>query len=211
MTSIPDRHPVFMVNDLETLRVLSDPLRLQILEALDNEPQTANQVAKKLGLPVSRLYYHLNQLESIDLIEVVETRIVNNMIEKLYWLTAEEIDIDKNLFDFSSAEGHENLSNFILTSFESTRTKIMRSIQALKTKREKGVDSVPHDMVIVNVTKRIKEETYQSFVERLKALIKEFGELNEESVDEKGGNYFSLNCYAFPSYFYKEDQLEEEN
>jgi len=211
MTSIPDRHPVFMVNDLETLRVLSDPLRLQILEALDNEPQTANQVAKKLGLPVSRLYYHLNQLESIDLIEVVETRIVNNMIEKLYWLTAEEIDIDKNLFDFSSAEGHENLSNFILTSLESTRTKIMRSIQALKTKREKGVDSVPHDMVIVNVTKRIKEETYQSFVERLKALIKEFGELNEESVDEKGGNYFSLNCYAFPSYFYKEDQLEEEN
>ena len=211
MTSIPDRHPVFMVNDFETLRVLSDPLRLQILEALDNEPQTANQVAKKLGLPVSRLYYHLNQLESIDLIEVVETRIVNNMIEKLYWLTAEEIDIDKNLFDFSSAEGHENLSNFILTSFESTRTKIMRSIQALKTKREKGVDSVPHDMVIVNVTKRIKEETYQSFVERLKALIKEFGELNEESVDEKGGNYFSLNCYAFPSYFYKEDQLEEEN
>ncbi len=211
MTSIPDRHPVFMVNDLETLRVLSDPLRLQILEALDIEPQTANQIAKKLGLPVSRLYYHLNQLESIDLIEVVETRIVNNMIEKLYWLTAEEIDIDKNFFDFSSAEGHENLSNFILTSLESTRTKIMRSIQALKTKREKGGEFVPHDMVIVNVTKRIKEETYQSFVERLKALIKEFGELNEEFDDEKGGNYFSLNCYAFPSYFYKEDQHEEEN
>jgi len=200
-----------MINDLETLRVLSDPLRLQILEALDIEPQTANQVAKKLGLPVSRLYYHLNQLESIDLIEVVETRIVNNMIEKLYWLTAEEIDIDKNLFDFSSAEGHENLSNFISTSLESTRTKIMRSIQALKTNREKGVESVPHDMVIVNVTKRMKDETYQRFVERLKALIEDFEELNEESGDENGGNYFSLNCYAFPSYFYKEDQLEEEN
>jgi len=200
-----------MINDLETLRVLSDPLRLQILEALDIEPQTANQVAKKLGLPVSRLYYHLNQLESIDLIEVVETRIVNNMIEKLYWLTAEEIDIDKNLFDFSSAEGHENLSNFISTSLESTRTKIMRSIQALKTNREKGVESVPHDMVIVNVTKRMKDETYQRFVERLKALIEDFEEMNEESGDEKGVNYYSLNCYAFPSYFYKEDQLEEEN
>ena len=211
MTSIPDRQPVFMINDLETLPVLSDPLRLQILEALDIEPQTANQVAKKLGLPVSRLYYHLNQLESIDLIEVVETRIVNNMIEKLYWLTAEEIDIDKNLFDFSSAEGHENLSNFISTSLESTRTKIMRSIQALKTNREKGVEFVPHDMVIVNVTKRMKDETYQRFVERLKALIEDFEEMNEESGDEKGVNYFSLNCYAFPSYFYKEDQLEEEN
>jgi len=211
MAPLPDRKPVFLIDDLETLKVLSDPLRLQILEALDIEPQTANQVAHKLGLPVSRLYYHLNQLESIYLIEVVETRIVNNIIEKLYWLTSEEIDIDKNLFDFSSAEGHKNLSNFVLTSLESTRTKIIQSIQTLKVNKDQGVETVPHNMVIVNITKRLSDETYQSFIARLKALIKEFAELNDEFGQKERKNYFSLSCYAFPSFIYKEDQPVEED
>ena len=57
----------------------------RLIEALDDlsEPSTpappaVNQVAGKLGLSNSRLYYHFNLLEKHGLIEVVETHMVNN-------------------------------------------------------------------------------------------------------------------------------------
>ncbi|MGB7093974.1 MAG: winged helix-turn-helix domain-containing protein, partial [Anaerolineales bacterium] len=61
--------PVMMVKDLETLKILADPLRNQILEILAPEKLTINQMAEKLGLAPSKLYYHINLLEKYGLIQ----------------------------------------------------------------------------------------------------------------------------------------------
>ena len=55
MEKISERLPVLTIKDLETLKVLADPLRLQIIEVLAPEPQTVNQIAQQLGLSRSRL------------------------------------------------------------------------------------------------------------------------------------------------------------
>ena len=65
--------PVITISDLDTLKVVSDPFRVQILEVLVHEPQTVNQVAEKMGLAPSKLYYHFNMLEKHGLIQVVDT------------------------------------------------------------------------------------------------------------------------------------------
>ena len=44
----------FLIEDLETLRTLSDPLRMQVYEILIAEPSTIRQVAERLGLAPSR-------------------------------------------------------------------------------------------------------------------------------------------------------------
>ena len=60
--------PVLMVNDLETLKILADLLRNQILEILAPEKLTINQMTEKLGLTPSKLYYHINLLEKYGFI-----------------------------------------------------------------------------------------------------------------------------------------------
>jgi len=87
----------FVIRDRDTLKVVADPLRIQILETMVGEPQTVKQVAGKLGLAPSKLYYHFGLLEKHGLIEVVETRAVANMTEKLYQATASDLRMEDGL------------------------------------------------------------------------------------------------------------------
>jgi len=206
MNEMPQRPPIFLVEDLETLRLLTDPLRLQIIEMLTPEPQTVNQVAGKLGLSNSRLYYHFNLLEKHGLIEVVETHMVNNMLEKLYWLVAEDIEIDKALLDFSSGEVQENLTSIISSSLEATRSEMLRSLQARTFNLEHGAKPVPRNIIIQSTRKRLKDETYEEFMERLRVILKEFSELPEETGAGEDISYFSLACFLYPNFYYEEDQ-----
>ena len=207
-----DRKTLFIVEDLETLRILTDPLRMQILEILDLEPQTVNQVADKLGLSGSRLYYHFNLLESHGLIQVVRTRMVNNLLEKYYWVTAEDIDIDKTLLNFSSESGQENIAQVIVSSIENTRDDILRSLQARKMHLDQGAKPNPREMMITSAKKRLKDADYKAFTQRLNALMEAFNALPEVDGAEDEGQMFSLVCYLYPNYYFdlKKQPVDEE-
>jgi predicted ArsR family transcriptional regulator len=66
-------------------RALVDPRRIQLLECLWAQPQTAKELAASAGLPPDRLYYHLAQLEQARLIEVAEyRRLPGGKVERVY-------------------------------------------------------------------------------------------------------------------------------
>ena len=71
------------IGDPETLKLIADPLRLEILSLL-SEPKTAKDLATVLGVPTTRLYYHLRILEERGLIRVVSRRLVSGIEEKTY-------------------------------------------------------------------------------------------------------------------------------
>jgi len=210
MKELPKREPIFMVKDLETMRILADPLRLQILEVLDLRPQSVQQVAEKLGYTSSRLYYHFNLLETQGLIQVVDTQMVNNMMEKFYWLTAEEISFDNTLLEFSPQKTQENLTSIILSSLEATRSEMIRSLQARTFKLELGAKPVPRNLIIRRTRKRLKDEIYEKFQQRLKDVLDEFLNLPEETGSGEDINYFSLACFLFPNFYYEDDNEAEE-
>ena len=205
------RKALFMVSDLETLRVLTDPLRLQILEVLDSHPQTVNQVAELLGHSSSRLYYHFNMLEKHGLIEVVETRMVNNILEKIYWLTAEDIEIDHSLLEFSREGVQEGLVNLISSSLEATRNEMLRSLQARSYQLNHGAQPIPRNIIIQSTRKRLTDGTYQAFLKKVQGLLKEFSELPEETGSGEDINTFSLACYLYPNFYYEQKENQNEN
>lgn len=205
----PLREPLLIVKDLETLKVLTDPLRMQILQLLDPEPQTINSVAEKLGVASSRLYYHFNLLEKHGLIMVVNTRTLNNLIEKVYWTTAEDVDVEKDLFNFSSEDGQENLINMISSSLDATREDILRSIQARKLQLEQGGQSHPRDMLMISSKKCLDDATYQVFTQKLKDLAQEFTSLPDAAEGVEDGHAFGFVCYLYPSYTFDEAEIME--
>src|SRR5688572_10061938 len=79
---------VLIVTDLETLKLISDPLRLRMLELLRGEPRTVKELARALGVAPTKLYYHVKLLLERELIRVAETRIVSGITEKRYQVTA---------------------------------------------------------------------------------------------------------------------------
>lgn len=77
------------VVDLETLRVLADPLRLAIIGAFPNDaarrrPMSVKEIAERIDEGQTKLYRHVKKLEDAGLIYVAETRVVSGIIEKRY-------------------------------------------------------------------------------------------------------------------------------
>src|ERR687885_168224 len=99
-----DDQQIHVIRDLETVRLISDPLRLQILEALRKEPRTVKQVAAQLDVPATNLYYHVRLLEQRGLIRVTDTRIVSGIIEKRYQTVAYRLSIDRRLLEGAPAD-----------------------------------------------------------------------------------------------------------
>ena len=86
-TSTRRRRPRCGSLDIETLRVLADPLRLRMLEVFGQhgrEPLTVKEIARSLGEPLTKLYYHVNLLEQHGLIVVASSRLVSGILEKHY-------------------------------------------------------------------------------------------------------------------------------
>lgn len=68
----------------ELMKIFSDPRRLHILHMASDEPVSVKQLADELQEQPSRLYYHVKKLEEAELLEVVETKIIGNLVEKYY-------------------------------------------------------------------------------------------------------------------------------
>src|SRR4051812_32721287 len=64
----------YKVDRLDQVRLLAHPLRLRLFEAFAIEPRTTRQVAQALGLAPTRLYHHVNALEEVGLLKLMETR-----------------------------------------------------------------------------------------------------------------------------------------
>ncbi len=73
----------FEIEDVRVLELLNNPMRLRLLYQL-REPSSVRDLADRLGVPVTRLYYHLNMLEEVGLVEVVETRKRGALLQKIY-------------------------------------------------------------------------------------------------------------------------------
>lgn len=202
--------PMLIIKDLETLKVLTDPLRLQIIEILAPKPQTVNQVAQQLGVSPSLLYYHFHMLESAGLIRVVETHMVNNMMEKTYWITADTFEVEKDLLNFTSNAGRENLTKVVTAALDATREDILRSLQARRIELDRGATTNPRDMVIKKLKKRLRKATYQHFVDAFNALMQDFSELPDESGEEGEVGSYAVACFLYPSFAYDEEDLQPE-
>ena len=194
--------PVLIIKDLETLKIMADPLRNQILEILAPEKQTINQIAEKLGLSPSKLYYHINLLEKHGLIQEVNTIVKANIIEKVYWITAYECKMDHDLFNFSTPEGQESVITAMVTPIDSTREDIVRSLEARATALEKGAEQHPREVVIFREVRKMSDQTADKFTERLKQVLEDF-ENFEGDNDSDDSHMRALTLAFYPSFYYE--------
>lgn len=78
---------VMEIEDITVFGVLNNRFRQRILRALVS-PKPVKELAEDLDVPVTRLYYHVNQLLDAGLIRIVEERKVGAILEKVFQTTA---------------------------------------------------------------------------------------------------------------------------
>ena len=176
----------FVIGDLETLKVMADPLRLQILDTMTERVCTVKQIAADLHIPSTKLYYHFKQLEEHGLIRVVDTRLVSGIVEKLYQATAYSYRVEKGLLSPGTPEGDKQIKQMLSALFDDTRDDILNSVAAgivKLSKTEPGDRPDPHDLILGRSLARMSPKKAQDFYARLQALVKEFSD--DEDDDEQ--------------------------
>lgn len=78
---------VFEIDDAETLDMLVDPIRMEMIERLF-DPLSVTELAEAMNVPRTRLYHHVRLLEEAGMIKVVQTRQRGALQEKVYRATA---------------------------------------------------------------------------------------------------------------------------
>ena len=93
-----------VIETLDQLKALADPLRRKILSALCCTQATTRHIAEQLSTNPTRLYHHMDLLEKANLIEVVETRKKRGTIERYYRTTAAHFVVDQSLVHVAEGE-----------------------------------------------------------------------------------------------------------
>ena len=165
-----------VITDLETLRVLADPVRFRLVETLSSRPQepwTVKEIARALGEPPTKLYYHVNLLEAKGLLVVTGSRLVSGIVEKRYQIAAERFEVDRALLATSGADANETLHTVLSTVLDSTgddiRTAVRAGIAGLHA------DAGREPVVLSKSLERLAPDRAAAFRERLRALVEEFG------------------------------------
>ena len=205
---IPQPEPTILISDLEALKVFSDPMRNQVMEILAPEPLTINQIADKLGLQASKMYYHINLLEKHGFIRVVETIVKGNLIEKRFWLTAYQCKVDHELFNFATPIGRETTITSLVNPIETTREDMVRSLQARIYAIEHGAEEHPREVLVFRELANMTDEQANEFIVRLRALAKEF-ETHKSNPSRPETHVRALTVAFYPSFYYDEAEGDD--
>lgn len=187
--------PKMVIKDLETIKVLSHPLRLQILQLLIGGPRTVREIAEEIGTPPNKLYYHFNLLEQHGLARVVSTRVVSGIIEKSYQITAYSISPDPALLSPSGQAVNESFTKILGSVFERTADDIKRSIEAGLIDLG-NQDKKRRTLLAINNMVRLSPEKGQEFLEKMEALLKE---MNDSFTDDEEDRVYGVTVAFYPT------------
>ena len=169
------------IADLETLKVMSDPLRINLLEAM-GQPTTVKQVAEQLGVAQKKLYYHVNLLEKHGLIVVVDERVVSGIIEKWYQVRAYSYRVERSLLSVSEDKG-ENWRMLLGSIFENTVDDVIAAAgSGVLPQTDQPEGKSP--MLLARSRFYLSQEQFDEFKRRFADLIEEMDEAEGEPPDK---------------------------
>jgi DNA-binding transcriptional ArsR family regulator len=179
-----------VISDLETLKVLADPLRLSILEYL-MRPSTVKRIAEKISKPATKLYYHFNLLEKHGLIVLVDTRIVSGIIEKHYQAAARVYRVAKDLLAPGSTEFDEGLELTLNGMFAATKQEILDNIHDATINM--ASDAPWHRRMSLSQSRfDLDDKQFAKLRDKLFGLLEEFNRLSEDNASSGRPNLTTL-------------------
>jgi DNA-binding transcriptional ArsR family regulator len=125
----PERECI--IHDIEALRIYFDPLRLRIVQEIADQARSIHDIAERLGVPFTRLYYHINLLEKHGIIRLVDVRPgVGAIEEKFYRVAAYFFVVDRALMTPGTPAGDEGLEAVLDTVLTQSRRSIVEAVDA---------------------------------------------------------------------------------
>jgi DNA-binding transcriptional ArsR family regulator len=168
-----------VISDVETLKALSDPVRLRILETMiqaADEDWTVKRIAAALGVGPTKLYHHVAILEEREFIRVAGKRVVSGIIETRYRIAQLNVRLDRALLSASAPtdEGTAAIEAVLGTIFDAAREDVGRALRS--GAMQVDPDNGPARGVLRQDLMRLSDARAAELRERLTALLDEYAD-----------------------------------
>jgi DNA-binding transcriptional ArsR family regulator len=182
---------LYSLKTLEELKALSDPLRLRLIEAFSNQPMTTRQVARLLDEKPTRLYHHVEALEKLGLLKLVETRQNRGTMEHYYQAIAGEFTVDAELLNLQdhSKEAAQAVEDLLTTVLEASLAELRRSMRAGLI-----MDKKKHNRWISTSRLAITQEEADKLQVQMRELVHPF----EVAPGKSSNPQYNLTVALFP-------------
>lgn len=163
---------ILILKTVEQIKAISHPYRMEILRTFSRnikQPCSIKMIADEMGETPSKLHYHIKELEKNGLLEVVDTREINGILEKLYLPTAERITVEKDL-----VQGEECMAEaqrFLCDLLDGAKEQILHHSTGSK-KKVSVYSGVIH----------LEPERAEEFYEKFNALAEEYMDADKPGV-----------------------------
>lgn len=201
------------ISDLETLKVISAPLRVQILERIGlaseaGDLTTVKQLSEDLEIPPTKLYYHINLLEKHGLIQIAETKVVSGIIEKYYQIGAKRIRADLDISKNTTIDRNEGLAltlSSLKNMFDKTYTDVEKSLQYRMQESDDGEQQEIGKMFSTQAMLQLSLDEAQTFIDEISEIIDKYGDIKNPN-----GLTFGLTLVFNPNYHLKRERMDPE-
>jgi len=122
------------IKSLEQIKLLSDPLKLQLIQAFAEEGKTTKQAAAELGESVTKLYRHVDALFDAGLIEIAGEKQKRGTVERTFRAVARRFEADPALF---ADKDDEEATNVARQVFRSVEDEILAALAADGVREQK--------------------------------------------------------------------------
>lgn len=151
--------PVMVLEAPEQIKAFTDPLRVRVLRILAERAATNQQVADTLGEPHAKVLYHVRFLLDAGLIQLVDTQVKGGNVEKYYRALA-------YLFDLRPPGGDA----------EDDVSLVKPALDTLWHDMIASVKTYPEYTAHIQTRhKRMTPEKAAAFIDKLRALLAEYG------------------------------------
>lgn len=185
-----------LVIDPLTLKVLAEPSRSYLVYSLAECAKPAKQLAAEMDCPITRLYYHLQQLEKHGLIFVERTRKVSGIIEKHYRASAREFVIDRSAYGAAGQVDSARSQALLGFVFDQSRLDISNGLNSGRIDASKPPPEVGSLMAYRTIMK-LNTAQAKGLYDKLLAVYREYDALAKTPDAE--GDFYALVASVYPS------------
>lgn len=182
--------------DPSLLRVLADPVRSFLVYSLVAEAKTVKTLAQELGAPVTRLYYHMRQLEKHGLVFVEKTRLVSGIVEKHYRATARELVLDREAFAPGRTLDRSRSEALLGFVFDQSRVDIARALDDGRIDIAKPWPT-PDSLMATRTVLRLDAAQAERLYARLAAFWQEYEDIARNPAPD--GRFYALVAALYPN------------
>lgn len=130
---------VLVLRDLECIKAIAHPRRIDILKTFDKLPLSAKQLSQILDEPHAKINYHIKTLYKVGILELVEEKIKSGIVEKYYYPSAKNIVIGKKVLNFSLDTETER-EELCISKFEDMSELFYKAAEEERLERENIIE-----------------------------------------------------------------------